>query len=197
MHTPLPPTGRAPEQFDATPPIESLEYLLRRAARNGTINIVHVDVTRAYSCAGAARDIYVKLPAEHQEYHEHHLREKLLKAMYNASGAAQSWQCAWPDIAQPLGFSTGRTSPCLHHSKCGVCGLGHGDDLVFAGHDTHLKNIAAHMAAKFKVKVPTKGRNDKSEFRWLSRTTWPGRRQEEYCTKTAASRLNDSSTKWD
>lgn len=54
----------APELFAATPPIESLEYRIRRAAQKHESYNMHVDVTRAYFYAQASRDIDVELPVD-------------------------------------------------------------------------------------------------------------------------------------
>lgn len=56
-------TLSAPELFGATPPIEPLKYLLRRAARGRTFSIMRVGMLRAYAYFDAMRDMYLKLPA--------------------------------------------------------------------------------------------------------------------------------------
>lgn len=60
-------TYEAPELLAATPPIESLKYLLRRAAQDSSEAVMHADATRAYFYADASRDIYVWFPAEDQQ----------------------------------------------------------------------------------------------------------------------------------
>lgn len=52
--------NQGPELFAAAPPIESLKYLLRRAAQDLRLNIMHMDVMQAYFFADASRDIYVQ-----------------------------------------------------------------------------------------------------------------------------------------
>lgn len=49
--------------FAATPPIESLKYLLGRATQDTANYIMHVEVTRADLYDAGSRDMYVKLPA--------------------------------------------------------------------------------------------------------------------------------------
>lgn len=67
----------APELSSATPPIESPKYLLRRSARDRTLSVMQVDVTRAYSYVDVLRDMYMRLPAEDQESDEYNVREAL------------------------------------------------------------------------------------------------------------------------
>lgn len=69
-----------------------------------------------------------------------------------------------------MGFVMGKVSPChLYHKKWDMCGLVHGEDFVFVGHDGHRNNILKHMSNKFKVKVITTGRRFRNELRVLNR----------------------------
>ena len=104
-------TYNAPELFAATPPIETLKYLLRRAAQDSSLDIMHIDVTRAYFYADVSRTVYVKLPAEDQAKGEEHMCGRLIKAMYGTRDAAQNWQKKCAEIAREMGFSVGRVSP--------------------------------------------------------------------------------------
>lgn len=53
-----------PELFAATPPTESLEYLIPRAAFDRAMSIMRVAVRTAYLYAGGRRRIQAKLPCE-------------------------------------------------------------------------------------------------------------------------------------
>lgn len=54
----------APELFAATPRLESLEEMLRRAAQDALTSIIHVAITRAYFFAGTSWCIDIKLSVE-------------------------------------------------------------------------------------------------------------------------------------
>lgn len=47
-----------------TQPIESLKYMLRQAAQDSSMSIMHIDVKRAYLYTEASRDMYIKYPME-------------------------------------------------------------------------------------------------------------------------------------
>lgn len=85
-------TYNAPELFVATPPIESLKYLVRRASQCERMNVMHVDVTCAYLYAEASRNIHVRLPVEDKHGGDEYMCGKLNKAMYDARDAAQNRQ---------------------------------------------------------------------------------------------------------
>lgn len=61
----------APELFATIPPIETSEYLLRRAARDSAQNMMHVDVTLVDFYADASGDMSARRPIEEQDAHEH------------------------------------------------------------------------------------------------------------------------------
>lgn len=71
--------------------MESLQYVMKRAAQDRDNFPMRIDVTRAYFCASASRDTYVKIPVESQKPGEEQLCGKLKKAMYNTRGAEQTW----------------------------------------------------------------------------------------------------------
>lgn len=105
-------TRNVPELFAAMPPIESLEYPLRGAARDLDLSTMHVDFTTTYFCADAACDICVKLPAEDQEDHEHDVCTNLAKAMYRTRNVAQNWKRKCSEAPQPALHSLTRpTTP--------------------------------------------------------------------------------------
>lgn len=68
----------------------------------------------------------------------------------------------------------GKASPCHSYHKDwgrGVCGSVHGDDFVFAGSARKLKMMAAHIAAKLKVKIAMAGLGHNAPVRVLNRST--------------------------
>ena len=74
--------------FAATPPTDSLRYLLARAASKGSagtkgpLKLLYLDVSRAHWYAKAKRDVYIKLPAEDPRSADLSICGKLCKSMY-------------------------------------------------------------------------------------------------------------------
>lgn len=54
----------APEPLAAVPPIEMSNCLLRQAAQGLSMSSMHLDVTLAYSCAEASRDVDAQVLVE-------------------------------------------------------------------------------------------------------------------------------------
>lgn len=112
-----------PELLAATPPIDSLKYVLRRAAMNREQQLMCIDVARAHLCADAARGVYVQQPPEDQTDDDKNSRGKLVKTMYGMRGAAQ-WQRTCTETNKKLGL----VSPCrFYHEKRYLSGLVHSD----------------------------------------------------------------------
>lgn len=66
-------TNNASGVFAATPPIDLLKYLLRRAARDRSRYMIHFDVARSYFYTFALRGVYLQRPPEDQTEKEQHL----------------------------------------------------------------------------------------------------------------------------
>lgn len=105
-------THDTPELFAATPPIEPLKYFLGRAAQGMSMNIVSVDVARAYLYDEASRDIYVKRPVENQREGWSRMCGKLIQAMCGTRDAPQTWQGKCSEMVRELGCVMGKVSPC-------------------------------------------------------------------------------------
>lgn len=80
----------APALFAATPPIESLKYLLRRAAQESSMCTMQVDIMKAYFDKEASCDVYVRLPMEDQLDGHEHMCGNLMEAMHGMRDAAQN-----------------------------------------------------------------------------------------------------------
>lgn len=144
------------------------------------------------------RDIYAKLPAEHEEDHEYDVCGKLAESMYGTPDAAQSWQRKRAETVQELGLSRGQVSLYhFYHQQRDVCKLVHGGDFDCGGHYRHLRATSMHMAAKFKVKVAPTGRNDRNELRVLNRAAASSGRKEVFFTMAATVTLTNPSTRQD
>ena len=57
-------TDDRPDLFAATPPLESLKYVLSLCASTRSHRILSIDVKRAYFYAPAKRALFIVLPAE-------------------------------------------------------------------------------------------------------------------------------------
>ena len=57
-------TFSAPDLVAATPPIESIKFLIKYAAAERGRCLMHLDVSRAYFYAHALRDLYVEIAGE-------------------------------------------------------------------------------------------------------------------------------------
>ena len=76
-----------------------------------------------------------------------------------------------------IGFTTGRSSPCIfHHKDRDVRAVVHGDDFTILGHESELdwfrKKIAERFEVKFRGRLGPTPKDDKS-IRILNRVvTW-------------------------
>ncbi len=79
--------------FAATPPLESLRYIISKCARNRRkgSKILTVDVRRAYFYASARSDIYVEILEEDREPGDENKVGKLNLSLYGTRDAAQNW----------------------------------------------------------------------------------------------------------
>lgn len=165
-------TYNAPELLAATQPIESLIYILRRAARNQRQPLMRIDVPRAYLAyfyVDAVREVYVQLPPEGRAEGDKHMCGQLVRAMYSVRDAALNWQRHFM-VMKELGFSGGKVSPCFfYHENWGKCGLVHSDDVVFEGLAGRMLGIAELMAGKFKIGMATTGPERQAPLTVLNR----------------------------
>ena len=80
-----------PDLFAPTPPLEALKVILSMlASGNKGERLMVNDVSRAYFCAPAKRQVFVELPAEDTEDGQDLVGE-LNYSMYGTRGAAQNW----------------------------------------------------------------------------------------------------------
>eukprot|EP00973_Karenia_brevis_P084664 11748684-Karenia_brevis.AAC.1 len=100
--------------FAATPPLESLRYIVSRCARNRHrgFKIMTNDVKRAYFYAAATREIYIEIPAEDWEPGDEAKVAKLKLSFYGTRDAAQNWGREVDKFFVGIGFRKGAGSPC-------------------------------------------------------------------------------------
>ncbi len=139
--------------FAPTPPLEALRTVLSMAAtRVGSwqpiweptsphrMQLSFVDISRAYFNAklDEGQDTYVNLPEEDKDHVE--CCAKLLRHMYGTRAAADGWQEEYSSfLVENLGFTQGRSSPCVfRHPERQLIVSVHGDDFTAAGAKSEL-----------------------------------------------------------
>ena len=110
-------TQANPEMFAATPPIEALKLLIAIASTEGAHGrrrrLMVNDVSRAYFYAKATRKVYLEIFDEDREPGDENMAGELQYNMYGTRDAAQNWQEEFSDMLKRIGFSAGRSSPCV------------------------------------------------------------------------------------
>ena len=137
-------TDERPDLFAATPPLESLRYVLSLCASSqhgpNPHRILTVDVKRAYFYAPARRPIYIELPVEDRLPGEEDLVAQLNLSLYGTRDAAQNWTKEYTRALQAAGFVAGKASPCnFFHEKAGMALSVHGDDFTVSGPERSLE----------------------------------------------------------
>ena len=133
------------------------------------------DVSRAYFCAPARRQVFVELPDEDNTTGDKMVGE-LNFSMYGTRDAAQNWGEECAATMKKLGFQRGTASPCTfsHHYRRLRCYI-HGDDFVTVGMDEHLKWMKAQLEKQYELKKQVLGpdEGDLKQVRVLNRVlTW-------------------------
>ena len=123
--------------FAATPPLESLRYVIHWTAtrrRHGVrirIYLMIMDVSHAHFHPPAVRETYIELPAENWEEGYVGL---LLRALCGTRDAAHQFDIFVNQLISAVGYEVGDSTPCVYtHSKEISIGWRHGDDMAFAG----------------------------------------------------------------
>ena len=80
--------------FAATPPLESLRYIISKRASNQTSGrrfcILSLDIKRAYSYAKATRPVYIQIPIEDRQLGGEGMVGRLNLSLYGTRDAAQN-----------------------------------------------------------------------------------------------------------
>ena len=110
-------TNGRPDLFAATPPLEALKVVLSLLTSNNRGEKLMVnDVSRAYFCAPARRQVFVELPPEDKSGEEDLVGE-LNFSMYGTRDAAQNWAEEYSSTLAKAGYERGIANPCLFHHK--------------------------------------------------------------------------------
>ena len=141
--------------FAATPPLESLRFLLSDAVTGwNRKRIMFIDVSRAYFYAKARRDVCVEIPQEDWEAGDEWNCGKLNLSMYGTRDAAQNWEQCYQDAFKEMGFKPGLASVChLHNRERGLKAVVHGDDFTVTGSEHELTELGKEMGKKFEIKL--------------------------------------------
>ncbi|CAK0826515.1 unnamed protein product [Prorocentrum cordatum] len=133
--------------FAATPPLESLKYLLSRfqsrrrgpARSPGERKILVLDVSRAHFHPKCRRELYIRLPEEDAQAG---FVGRLLRTLYGTRDAANAWDEFFNEAIVRREYEVGLSSPCLYYCAAeDSAGWRHGDDLVFEGPDEWLDRL--------------------------------------------------------
>ncbi len=102
--------------FAATPPLEAMKLVLSMLASNNHGECLMVnDVSRAFFCAPAKRQVFVELPEEDGDGSDS--VGELNFSMYGTRDAAQNWGEECAETMVKAGFLTGKASPCTFFHK--------------------------------------------------------------------------------
>ena len=84
-----------PDLFAATPPLESLKYIISLCAtsqrRQRPHRILSIDVSRAYFYAKSIRPVFIQIPVEDRHPGDEGMVGRLNLSLYGTRDAAQNW----------------------------------------------------------------------------------------------------------
>ena len=160
-----------PDLFAATPPLEALKIILSMLANSNKGEKLMVnDVSRAYFCAPARRQVFVELPEEDKDSGD--MVGELNFSMYGTRDAAQNWGEECAKTMTDMGFERGTASPCtFFHRDRQIRTYIHGDDYVSVGQEEDLQWMKRQIEKKYELKTQVLGpsKTDKQEVRVLNR----------------------------
>ena len=140
--------------FAATPPLESIRFLLSlQRSRPGT-KVMFIDIRRAHWTAKIDRLVFVRLPQEAiPENAEEPMCGRLNKAMYGCRDAARQWEAEITDFFVCHGFVPGLGSPVLfvNHER-GIKVSVHGDDVTSPGFPEDLLWLKEKFLERYEIK---------------------------------------------
>ena len=112
---------------------------------DGPIRMLRVDIKRAHFVSPATRDIAVELPPELQKEGTDEVGY-LLKSMYGTRDAAANWEREIARVLTSLGFTQGRSSPCVFYQPQRQIRLVvHGDDFTSVAALKHLQWLSSEF----------------------------------------------------
>ena len=137
--------------FAATPPLESIRFLLslQRSGKKKQ-KIMFVDIRRAHWTAKIDRLVYVRLP---EEASKPGFCGRLNRAMYGCRDAARQWEIEITDFFTVHGFTPGLGSPVLFVSQTRDVKVSvHGDDITALGEQPDLEWLKCRLLERYEIK---------------------------------------------
>ena len=137
--------------FAATPPLESIRFLLSlQHSSTEKLKVMFIDIRRAHWTAAIQRKVYVRLP---KDVCDAALCGRLNKAMYGCRDAAQCWEMEITDFFTSCGFTPGVGSPVLFVNLVRDLRVSiHGDDITALGRDSDLLWLKEALETRYELK---------------------------------------------
>ena len=112
------------------------------------------DVSRAFLCAPARRQVFVELPPEDPDHGS--MVGELNYSMYGTRDAAQNWGEECAETMIKAGFVRGLASPCtFYHPQRKIRTYIHGDDYVAVGKGEQLLWLKKTLNNKIRDQDPS------------------------------------------
>ena len=145
-------TDERPDLFAATPPLEAMKLVLSMLATGDKSEKLMInDVSRAFFCAPARRQVFVELPKEDKDHGD--MVGGLNYSMYGTRDAAQNWGEECSDTMIQAGFKRGLASPCtFYHPTRQIRTYIHGDDYVSVGKGEQLEWLKNTLEKRYEIK---------------------------------------------
>ena len=140
--------------FAATPPLESIRFLLSLQRSRKDYKVMFIDIRRAHWTANIDRLVYVRLPEEaiSDEFKEP-MCGRLNKAMYGCRDAARQWEAEITDFFVSVGFVPGLGSPVLFVNTLRDIKVSvHGDDVTALGRKEDLQWLKERFLERYEIK---------------------------------------------
>lgn len=140
--------------FAATPPLESVRFLLSLQRSKKGYKVMFIDIRRAHWTAKIDRLVYVRLPPEAiPEGYAEPMCGRLNKAMYGCRDAARQWEAEITDFFVTNGFVPGLGSPVLFvHTVRDTKVTVHGDDVTSLGKPEDLRWLKERFLERYEIK---------------------------------------------
>ena len=151
--------------FAATPPLESLRYIVSTCASNQLhpepserYCLMSNDIKRAYFYAPSTRPIFIEIPEEDREQGDEGMVGQLNLSLYGTRDAALNWTNTFTAHLESIGFNRGAACPCnFIHEERGIALTVHGDDFTSTGKEKELQWFEAQLKAKYDIKTNVMG----------------------------------------
>ena len=77
-----------------------------------------------------------------------------VRCVYGTRDAGAIWEDTYRDLLESIGFTSGKSSPCVfHHADRDISTVVHGDDFTSLGSDEALTWMETEMSKNFELKL--------------------------------------------